>query len=130
MEKLKSKHDHKWTDRLKVILFSLVMMAPLFAILTECLMVIQNEQALTDYTGTPAHAFYNAVDYLSTSTLFAWTTSTGIYSTLLAMCTGLELGTGATAICVLLTYWSLMTAIYIVFDIIIFCFTKLTHLIQ
>ena len=130
MEKLKCKHDHKATKALQISLFFVVMMAPFLAVLTECFMMIWNEALIPEYAGTPNNIFYDAVAKLSTQQLFNWTTSTAIYSTLSLMLNGFDLGTGAATLCLLLTYWALMAAIYIVFDIIIFIFTKLTHLLQ
>lgn len=80
-------------------------------------------------TSTLDNVFYNAVDELANKPLFAWTKNTGIYSAINTMTKGLELGNN-NVLAVLLTYWALMTAIYIVFDIIIFLFTKMTHLLQ
>lgn len=125
MEKLKAKHDHSFTDKVKGMIFIIMLLAPLLAILVECMIAIYNPNA----TNT-TNVFYTAVSNMNSSTLFNWTTSTAIYAAINNMLTGLELGTGTTTLAILLTYWALMTAIYIVFDIIIFCFTKITHLIQ
>lgn len=76
------------------------------------------------------NVFYISTNQLNEEPLFNWTKSTAIYTGINTMLTGLDIGTGTTTLAILLTYWALMTAIYIVFDIIIFCFTKLTHLIQ
>lgn len=131
MEKLKKqKHDHKITDYLKVGIFAIVLLAPILAVAVECLYIIVNKNAPTNYTGTPQNVFYESFENMIQQPLFSWTTSTGIYTPINAMLTGLEMGTGTTTLAILLTYWSLMTAIYIVFDIIIFLFTKLTHLLQ
>ena len=130
MEKLKKKHDHHATKCLQITLFFIVMLAPFIAVLVECLSIIQNEQMIAAYTGQPINVFYDAVERLSSENLFSWTSSTSIYSTLNLMLTGLDLGTGTATLCLLLTYWALMSAIYIVFDIIIFIFTKITHMIQ
>ena len=125
MEKLNCKHDHHFTDKVKGFIFVLILLAPLLAILCECMIAIYNPNATTT-----TNVFYTAVNNMNNSTLFNWTEDTAIYTALNSMLVGLELGTGTTTLAILLTYWSLMTAIYIVFDIIIFCFTKLTHLIQ
>ena len=93
-------------------------------------MMIYNPNAIEGYSGTATNIFYDAVEKLSTQTLFNWTTNTAIYSTLSLMLNGFDLGTGAATLCLLLTYWALMSAIYIVFDIIIFIFTKITHMLQ
>lgn len=125
MEKLKCKHNHEFTNKVKGIIFIIILLAPMLAILCECMIAIYNENA----TST-TNVFYTAVANMTSNTLFNWTQSTAIYTAFNSMLTGLEVGTGTTTLAILLTYWTLMTAIYIVFDIIIFCFTKLTHLIQ
>lgn len=122
------KHDHSLTDLLKIFVFSIVMMAPFIAIAVECLYMICNKNAPANYTGTQQDVFYNAVSNMCAKPLFSWTTQTGIYTPINAMCTGLEIQSGALPI--LLTYWALMTAIYIVFDIVIKMFTYITHLIK
>lgn len=129
MEELnrKGKHNHKWTDKLKVIIFAIVMLAPFFAILVECCAISWNPYVAANYTGTPTQIFYDAIDNLNTQPIFNWTSSTAIYTAINNMCTGLEFGTSGNTLSLLLTYWSLNTAIYIVFDIIIYMFTKLTH---
>ena len=125
MEKLKCKHDHHFTDKVKGLLFVIILLAPMLAILSECMIAIYNTNATTT-----TNVFYTAVSNMTGNTLFNWTTSTAIYTAINSMLTGLEIGTGTTTLAILLTYWALMTAIYIVFDIIIFCFTKITHLLQ
>ena len=121
-------HNHKLTDLLKVFIFSIIMLAPLIAVATKCAYVICNRNAFESYTstaGTLDNVFYYAVAQLQTESLFNWCTNTGIYTTINAMNTGLGI-TDAT-ISLLLTYWALLTALYVVFDIIIVLFTKITH---
>lgn len=74
------------------------------------------------------NVFYMSVNDIKNQTLFNWTTDTAIYSAINGMCNGLAVQDGVLPI--LLTYWSLMTAIYIVFDLIIFTFTKITHFVN
>lgn len=123
-----NQHDHSLTDILKFVIFMIVMLAPFFAIMTECLFVICNKNAPSNYTGTVQDVFYNAVNNMVSKPLFSWTTQTGIYTPVNAMCTGLDVQSGALP--VLIVYWALMTAIYIVFDIVIKIFTTLTHMIK
>lgn len=73
-------------------------------------------------------AFYYAVDEMKDSTLFGWTKNTAIYTGVNAMCSGLAVQDGALP--VLITYWTLTTAIYIILDIVIFAFKKITHFLQ
>lgn len=128
MDKLKIKHNHKLTDILKVCIFSIVMMAPLFAILTECLYIICNKSAPTNYaTGNPELVFYNAVEHLTTQNLFTWTENTGIYTTINTMFVGLEMPNN-NALAIMLTYWMICMLIYLVIDIIVALITKMTHL--
>ena len=72
--------------------------------------------------------FYYAVSEIENENIFNWTTTTGIYTAINNMVTGL--GINNNTISILLTYWTLMVGIYIVFDIIIWVFTKLTHFTQ
>ena len=130
MEKLKEKHNHKLTDLLKVLIFATIMLAPFIAVMVECLYMIINKNAPTNYTGVQQDVFYNAINNIGTKSIFTWTESTAIYTPINNMLTGLEIGTGTNILAILLTYWSLNTAIYIVFDIIIFCFTKITHMLH
>lgn len=74
------------------------------------------------------NVFYYAVEDLKNEKLFNWTEDTAIYSAINTMCTGLDVQGGVLPL--LLTYWALMTAIYIVFDIVIVVFVKLTHFME
>lgn len=74
------------------------------------------------------NVFYSATNDIKNSTLFNWTENTAIYTTMTTMTQGM--GITDSTIPLLLTYWSLLTAIYIVFDIIISIFSKLTHLVS
>lgn len=74
------------------------------------------------------NVFYTATNELENSTLFNWTENTAIYTGITTMTNGM--GITNTTIPLLLTYWSILTAVYIVFDIIIVMFTKLTHMIS
>lgn len=125
--KEKVKHDHSLTNLLKVCIFAVVMMAPFFAVLLESLYMIVNKNAPTNYTGVQQDLFYNAVANLSTKTLFTWVTGTGMYTTINSVLTGLDFGPDNT-LALLLTYWIIITLIYVLFDIIIEMFIKLTHL--
>lgn len=127
MGKLKEKHDHKLTNLLKWFLFACIMCAPFFAVMFQCLYVVNNEAVATAYTGTQQNVFYEAIDQIGTQPIFNWTTGTAMYTTINGMTTGLDFGSGANVLAILLTYWSLNTAVYIIFDIVIWAFTKLTH---
>lgn len=130
MDKLKKqKHDHTFTDKLKGWLFALIMLAPFIAIAIECLFMIQNPNAVNGYTGTPQDLFYNAVNNITTKSLFNWVEDTGIYTGINAMFTGLEFDTTTNPIAILCGYWLLNTGVYIVIDIVIWCFTKITHML-
>ena len=128
LKNLKTIHDHSLTDWLKWIIFAIMMLAPFFAIVIECLYLICNKNAPSNYNGVQQDLFYNAVANMCNKPLFNWTTDTGIYTTINAMCSGLQIENGALPI--LLTYWSFITLIYIVFDLVIGIFTKITHLLK
>ena len=73
------------------------------------------------------NVFYYAVDQMQQSPLFNWTTNTAIFTGVEGMTSGMGINTQAIAI--LLTYWLICTAIYIIIDIVVKGFTWLTHLI-
>lgn len=73
------------------------------------------------------NVFYYAVDTMQNNTLFSWTKNTAIYTGIETMTTGLGITTASVP--VLLTYWFLITVIYIIIDIVITMFTWITHLI-
>lgn len=129
LKELKMKHNHKLTDILKVLIFSIIMLAPFIAVGYELCFGIRNDLSTTAYQDA-TNVFYTAVAKLNTQPLFNWTQNTAIYSAINQMTTGLEFGTGGNTLALLLTYWSLNIAIYIIFDIVIVLFTKLTHLIN
>ena len=81
------------------------------------------------YTSTQSldNAFEYSIEQLKESSMYNWAENTAIYQGLYDMCTGM--GTNE-VIPLLLAYWALLTAIYIVFDIIIWCFTKITHFVS
>lgn len=128
MAQLEKKHDHTMTKGLKAFIFCIVMLAPFIAVAVECLFMIQNPNAPTNYTGTQQNVFYNALNNIGTQSIFNWTTNTGMYTTISSVCTGLEFGTSANTLAILLTYWIINTIIYIIFDIIIEMFIHLTHI--
>lgn len=74
------------------------------------------------------NAFQYAVEQIPNEQIFAWTKNTGIYTPINAMCNGLGFNAQNNVLAVLLTYWMLCTCVYIVIDIVIACFTKLTHI--
>lgn len=123
------KHDHSLTNLLKVSIFAIVMMAPFFAVLLESLYMICNKNAPSNYTGVQQDLFYNAVANLSSKSLFNWTTGTAMYTTITAVLTGLDFEANNT-LALLITYWILCTLIYVLFDIIIDMFTKITHFLS
>ena len=73
------------------------------------------------------NAFEYSLENLAKSNYYNWTQNTGIYTGINSMCTGLGVNN---VIAILLTYWALCTCIYIVFDIVIELFTKITHFIN
>lgn len=72
------------------------------------------------------NAFYYGVDQMTKSELFNWTQNTALYSGIKAMTDNLQIQTNAIAI--LLTYWFILTIIYIIVDIVLKLFTTITHL--
>lgn len=74
------------------------------------------------------NAFYYAINQLHEEKIFNWAEHTGIYTAINGMTEGLEMGENNT-LALLLSYWAICTAVYIVFDIVIVMFTKITHFI-
>ena len=72
------------------------------------------------------NAFYYGVDQMTKSELFNWTKNTTLYSGIKAMTDNLQIQTNAIAI--LLTYWFILTIIYIIVDIVLKLFTTITHI--
>lgn len=74
------------------------------------------------------NVFTYSVNEMENDQLFNWTQNTAIYTGINTMTTGI--GITQEAIPILLTYWFLLTVIYVIVDIIINTFTLLTHFIQ
>lgn len=75
------------------------------------------------------NVFYYSVEQIGNEQIFSWTKNTGIYGAINTMTTGLGIDPTNNILAVLLTYWSLITAVYIIIDIVIEMFVKLTHLL-
>lgn len=73
------------------------------------------------------NVFEYSVSKLEESTLFNWTENTAIFSGINTMNT--QLGINSTAIGIILTYWLILTCIYVIIDIVLKLFTILTHMI-
>lgn len=86
-----------------------------------------NTSLVTTSKDTLDNAFEYSLSQIEESNYYNWTTNLGIYEPINNMVIGLG---GNSIISLLLAYWSIYTAIYIVFDIIIVCFTKLTHFVN
>lgn len=74
------------------------------------------------------NAFYYGVDQMTKSDLFNWTQNTGIYTGVHAMTSGI--GIECRFIPMLLTYWLILTIVYIIIDVVIETFKYLTHMLQ
>ena len=73
------------------------------------------------------NVFEYSVNELENSQLFNWTENTAVYTGVKAMTTQLQI-TG-NVIPILITYWFLLTIIYVIIDIVLKLFTVLTHMI-
>ena len=76
-------------------------------------------------TSTLDNAFYYGVNQMTKSELFNWTQNTAVYTGVKAMTDNLQIQTPVVAI--LIVYWFILTIIYIIIDIVLGLFTKLTH---
>ena len=77
---------------------------------------------------TLSSVFYSAVQELDKASIFSWTTYTGTYTAINNMC--MTLGIVSPPLAVLLTYWTLISVIYIIIDIVLETFIYLTHWIN
>lgn len=83
--------------------------------------VIYNDYSYLD------NVFDYSVAQLQQDQLFNWTQQTGVYTGVNAMTTGLGLTDGT--ISILITYWTLLSIIYVIIDIVLEGFVALTHMI-
>lgn len=73
------------------------------------------------------NVFEYSISQLENSEYYNWTQSTAVYTGVKAMTTNLQID--GNVIPILITYWFLLTVIYVIIDIVLKCFTTLTHLI-
>lgn len=71
------------------------------------------------------NVFEYSFQKMSQDDMFNWTQNTALYSGINAMTTNLQIQTNVIAI--LLTYWTILTIVYVIIDIVLKCFTLLTH---
>ena len=110
------KHKFNYGKFLEWLIFAIIMLAPFIAVLTECQVLTKNPNAIEGYAGTPTEVFYNAVDNLSSKTLFNWTMNTSLYTAVNTMITELEMNN---VISLLLTYWLLEGIVFFIIHIVI-----------
>lgn len=84
--------------------------------------VLQQQQ------GTLDNSFYYAIDEAMESPYFAWARTSALYTATSGLTNGMGITTQA--IPTLIVYWLILTAIYIIIDIVIESFTYLTHCIM
>lgn len=73
------------------------------------------------------NVFEYSLNKLEQEQYITWTQNTAVYTGVNAMTTGL--GITQTVIPMLIVYWFILTIIYIIIDIVLALFTKLTHMI-
>ena len=125
MEKLKVKHDHSLTDIVKVLVFTIFLLAPFIAIFFECCYATFNKASVGAYTSNET-AFYQAIERIASQPIFSWTTSTTMYNNIYTFTN--TFGLNYSSVVIMITYMIFIVIIYIVFDIIIEIFKKLTHM--
>lgn len=120
----KEKHDHKITKNLKSILFVILMVLPIIQIILTCYYYTRA------YNVEPLeiNVMETAINDTINGSLMNWVQNTAIYSTINGLFTGLNVDNNL--LINLLTYWLMLTAIYIVFDIIIETFIYITHILE
>lgn len=121
----KMKHDHRPTQCLKVIVFSLLILMPFLIFIPNGLYYGFNDSATVSSTITEEMA--TAWSSIWTNNLFAWVSNTAIYTVVNNTTTLIEI-TSDSCVAQYLTYIFLLTVIYVIVDIIIGTFTMLTHI--
>ena len=107
-------------------LYACLMLLPIVAILTSCLMLIFNEGASTMLDTTNYYdVFYNAVDNVRDSVLFSWC-NTSFLSTPITYISNLFGMPQNSPIITFLSYWLNISIIWLVFDVIMYI-PLLTH---
>lgn len=74
------------------------------------------------------NAFYYAIDEAMESPYFAWARTSALYTATSGLTNGMGITTQA--IPTLIVYWLILTAIYIIIDIVVESFTYITHCIM
>jgi len=120
MKKENNKHDHRATKCLKVALFTIVMLLPVFYIVIQCLPYVFNQAFTTNQS-----IYDQAETMLLSSNLLTWTTNTLLYNGINSMFT--QLNITSNMLIQLLTYWLMLTSVYVVIDIVLEMFIFLTH---
>lgn len=115
------KHDHTITNKLKACLYVIIMLMPLIIILINALPYIMN----SSNTLTSNDLYSQAETLMLSNNIISWVNTTGIYTAINNMFT--QLNVNSTIIIYLLTYWLMITAIYIVIDIVVEVFIYITH---
>ena len=116
-----NKHDHKITKIIKATLYAIIMLQPLIIISINVLPYIWNESnALSSID-----LYSQAEQLMIGNNIISWVNTTAIYTAINNMFTTLNVN--SQTIIYLLTYWLMITAIYIVIDIVIETFVYLTH---
>ena len=93
---------------------------------------INNLGSMFSYKDTKSYNYIdNVFEYsfnkLANDNLFNWTENTAVYTGVKAMTDNLQIN--ITVIPMIITYWFLLTVIYVLIDLVIKAFTVLTHMI-
>lgn len=115
------KHDHKITKLIKASLYAIIMLQPLIIICINVMPYIFNKaNALVN-----TDLYSQAEQLMLSNNIISWVNTTAIYTAINNMFTGLNIT--SQTITYLLTYWMMITAVYVVIDIVIETFVYLTH---
>ena len=68
--------------------------------------------------------FYRSIDTMRQSSIFNWASKTGVYNAVNMMCSGL-MNDSDNLLAFLISYWSINLSIYLILDIVFWCFTHL-----
>lgn len=122
------KHDHKPTKKLKILLFASIMALPLLATGATCAIAAFNRNTIEDETENYKiiDTFYSSLEKTYDQPILSWVDNSPL-KTPINNFTNVFAIPANNYINKTLIYWTSMTAIYIVFDIIIEAFTFITH---
>lgn len=124
------KHDHKQTKKIKSSIFAFIALLPMIYFIFNALIYVFNNSSIDISLAQPNEPYIEYVlTNLQSSNIFAFCANSPFHQPIKNFISvfGLE---SDKLLHLYLIYISTMTCIYVVFDIIIECFTRITHLLD